>query len=105
MPAYMIATMAITDRETYRKYTDLAPATLKRHGGRYLTRGEPVTTAEGEPFTDRMVILEFPSARHARDWLADPDYVAACKFRYASSTGRMLLQEGGTNTADPDPKI
>jgi uncharacterized protein (DUF1330 family) len=105
MAAYVIATMTVHDPKTYRQYTDLTPPTVKRHGGKYLTRGEEVTTAEGEPFKERMVILEFPSKRHAEAWLADPDYVAASKFRHAASTGRLIIQEGGANTENPDPKL
>ena len=105
MPAYVIATMSIHDPETYRMYTDRTPPTVKRYGGRYLTRGEEVTTAEGTQFTERMVILEFPSKEHALTWLADPEYVAAAKFRLAASTGRIIIQDGGMNTENPDPKI
>lgn len=106
MPTYVIAMMAIHDPETYRKYTDRTPPTVKKYGGKFLTRGETVTTLEGEPYMDRMVILEFPSKNHVEDWIADPDYQDAMVFRHASSTMHMLLmQEGGENTADPDPKL
>ncbi|KQZ87117.1 hypothetical protein ASD64_06640 [Mesorhizobium sp. Root157] len=105
MTAYVVATMAIHDPQTYRKYTDLTPPLVKRHGGKFLTRGDVVTTAEGEPFKERMVLLEFPSKAHAEAWLSDPDYVEACKFRHASSVGRLLIQESGGNTENPDPKL
>lgn len=105
MPAYMVCTMHISDPETYRKYTALTPATLARHGGRFLTRGDPVTTAEGEDFTDRMVILEFPDRAAAEAWYADPEYQAASEFRRAASVGRMILQEGRGDTASPDPQV
>jgi uncharacterized protein (DUF1330 family) len=106
MPAYVVAMMAIHDPETYRKYTDRTPPTVKKYGGKFLTRGETVTTLEGESYTDRMVILEFPSKTHVEEWIADPDYQEAMSFRHASSTMHMLLvQEGGENTEDPDPKL
>lgn len=105
MPAYVVATMSIHDPDTYRQYTARSPALIKRHGGRFLTRGEPVATAEGEPFTERMVILEFPSQAHVDAWLKDPDYMAACEFRRAASTARVVVQEGSANTENPDPKI
>ncbi len=105
MPAYVLAMMAIHDPETYRKYTDRTPPTVKKHGGKFLTRGETVTTLEGEPYNDRLVILEFPSKAHVENWLADPDYQAAKAFRLVASTMRMLVQEGGANTEDPDPKL
>ena len=106
MPAYVIAMMNIHDPETYRNYTDRTPPTVKKHGGKFLTRGEPVTTLEGETYEDRLVILEFPSQAKAEAWYADPAYQAAVTFRRASSVmTRMLLQEGGGNTQDPDPKL
>lgn len=106
LPAYVIAMMNIHDPKTYRKYTDKTPPTVKKHGGKFLTRGETVTTLEGKPYKDRMVILEFPTTKHVEQWLADPDYQTAAKYRKAASTkGRLLVQEGGTNTHNPDPKL
>ncbi|AGT07322.1 DUF1330 domain-containing protein [Paracoccus aminophilus] len=106
MPAYFICTMTVHDPETYRKYTALTPATLARYGGQFLTRGDEVLTVEGGPdFTERMVILEFPDKAAALAWHADADYQSASAFRRAASKGRMILQEGRANTADPDPKV
>ena len=105
MPAYFICTMSIHDPETYRKYTALTPATVNRYGGKFLTRGEEVTTVEGPKFEERLVILEFPDRAKAIAWHADADYKSASAFRRAASTGRMILQEGGANSANPDPKV
>lgn len=106
MSAYVVAMMAIHDPETYREYTSRTPPTVKRHGGRFLTRGDAVRTVEGETYTERMVILEFPSTQHVEDWFADPDYQEAMTFRQASSTMlRLLVQEGRDNTEDPDPRV
>lgn len=105
MPAYFICTMTIHDPETYRRYTALTPATLARHGGRFLTRGDPVTTVEGPSFDERLVILEFPDRAAAMRWHADADYQSASAFRRAASTGRMILQEGRAETAAPDPMV
>jgi len=98
--------MEIHDPETYRKYTDRTPPTVKKYGGKFLTRGEEVTTLEGEEYENRLVLLEFPSKAHVEAWVADPDYQEAMVFRHASSMMRMLLvQEGGDNTEDPDPSL
>lgn len=106
MAAYFICTMAIHDPDTYRKYTALTPATLARYGGRFLTRGDAVTTVEGGPeFTERMVLIEFPDREKALAWYNDADYQSAAVFRRLASKGRMLLQAGRDNTADPDPKV
>lgn len=106
MAAYFVCTMTIHDRDTYRKYTALTPATIARHGGKFLTRGEPVATVEGGPaFEDRMVLIEFPNREKALAWYHDAEYQNASEFRRLASKGRMLLQEGGNDTAAPDPKL
>ena len=47
MPAYVLSMMTIHDPETYRQYTDRTPPVVKKYGGKFLTRGEPVTCLEG----------------------------------------------------------
>jgi uncharacterized protein (DUF1330 family) len=105
MAAYFVCTMLIHDRETYLKYTALTPATVARHRGRFLTRGDTVETVEGAPFTERLVLIEFPDKAAAQAWYSDPAYQDASKFRKAASTGRMWLQEGRGETAAPDPMV
>ena len=105
MAAYFICTMSIHDSMTYAKYTALTPATIARYRGKFLTRGDDVTTVEGASFNERMVILEFPDRETAMAWYNDADYQSASAFRRASSTGRMILQEGRGNTKDPDPRL
>lgn len=106
MPAYVISMMTIDDPEVYSKYTAKTPAIVKKHGGKFLTRGEEVVSYEDTTYDGRMVILEFPSKAHVDAWLADPDYVEAVEFRHAASTmHHLMLQEGSDNTGDPDPKL
>jgi uncharacterized protein (DUF1330 family) len=106
MPAYVVSMMTINDPETYRKYTDRTPAIVKKYGGKFLTRGEDFVCVEGKDYDGRLVILEFPTKADVEAWFNDPDYQEAMKFRHASSTmNYLLLQEGGENTNDPDPKL
>lgn len=105
MVAYVVCQMSVHDPSTYRKYTALTPTVVKRHGGRFLTRGDPVSTLEGETFKDRMVILDFPDEEAVQSWYKDPDYVVAMKFRHAASFGSMIIQEGQENTVNPDPNV
>ena len=105
MTAYVVPMMRIDDPDTYRKYTDRTPPIVAKYGGKFLARGGDVTTIEGEPYQDRMVLLEFPSQQHVNDWLADPDYQEAMVFRHASSVARILMIEADDNTMNPDPKL
>ena len=98
--------MTIKDPETYKQYTSRTPPIVQKHGGKFLTRGEEITCVEGQDYEGRMVILEFPSKADVEAWFADPDYQEAMTFRHAASTmNYLLLQEGGANTNDPDPKL
>lgn len=106
MPAYVVSMMTITDPEIYKQYTSRTPPIVKKYGGKFLTRGEEITCVEGQDYSGRMVILEFPSKADVEAWFADPDYQEAMTFRHAASTmNYLLLQEGGENTNDPDPKL
>ena len=106
MPAYVVSMMTITDPEIYKQYTSRTPPIVKKYGGKFLTRGEEITCVEGQDYTGRMVILEFPSKADVEAWFADPDYQEAMTFRHAASAmNYLLLQEGGENTNDPDPKL
>ncbi len=98
MPAYMIATMTIHDPETYKKYTDRTPALVARHQGEFLTRGDAVTTLEGAPFLERMVIIRFPDKAHAEALFSDPEYQEAAKYRRAASVARFTLQDRPANS-------
>ena len=105
MPAYVISMMSISDPDTYRKYTDRTPPIVSRYGGKFLARGGDVMTIEGEPYNDRVVLLEFPTRQSVLDWMADPEYQDAVVHRHASSKARILLIDGSANTADPDPQL
>lgn len=61
---------------------------------------------EGTPYGGRLVLLEFPDKVSIQAWFNDLEYQDVMKFRHASSTMHILLvQEGGRNTEDPDPKL
>ena len=106
MPAYVVAMMSVHDAETYREYTDRTPPIVKKYGGRFLTRGEPVSTVEGETYDGRMVLLEFPSKADVESWIMDPAYQEAMEFRHAASTMHMLLlQESAEQAENPDPHL
>lgn len=106
MPAYVVAMMSVHDAEAYRKYTDRTPPIVKKYGGRFLTRGEPVSTIEGQAYEGRMVLVEFPSKADVESWFADPEYQEAMEFRHAASTMHMLLlQESLVQAENPDPHL
>ena len=106
MPAYVLSMMSIHDPATFRKYTDHTPPTVAKYGGKFLARGKPVETLEGEPYKGRLVILEFPDMETARAWCADPLYQELSQHRREASTfSNLYMIEGDENTAAPDAKV
>ena len=94
MPAFVVVQIDVRDPSAYERYKTMAPGSIGRFGGRYLTRGGAVEALEGEWSPRRFVILEFPDMEHARAWHASSEYAPAKALRIASADTLMLLAEG-----------
>jgi uncharacterized protein (DUF1330 family) len=105
MSVYVVSMIRVDDPETYKEYTSRTPPTVKEYGGRFLARGGTVDTVEGEPFKDRLVILEFPSKEAVDAWITSPEYQEARKYRVASSEANILVIEGTSGEDAPDPQV
>ena len=106
MPAYLIAMVRVDDPDTYKKYTARTPDIIAKHGGRFLVRGGPIETLEGEAFEDRMVIVEFPSVQAAQTFYESKEYQEIMTFRTTSSQSVFLLAEGvSRGQTTPDDQV
>ena len=95
MPAYLIGDVEVVDREAYTEYTRRFDATMQPFGGRLLVAGGNCEAIEGEWLPKRLVILEFPSVQHARDWHASPAYQEILPIRLQHAvTHFVTLVEG-----------
>lgn len=94
MAAYVIADIDVHDPETYKEYTSLVQATLDPFEGHFLVRGGASETLEGDWRPSRVVVIEFPSAEHARGWYTSPEYGKAMAIRGRASTGSIILAQG-----------
>jgi uncharacterized protein (DUF1330 family) len=81
MPAYWVARARINDPAEYKKYTDLVPAILARHGGKVLARGGRYQIMEGPEKFHRFVVVEFPTFEQAVACFQSPEYDRAAAFR------------------------
>src|SRR6266481_5126560 len=61
MPAYWVARSKINDPVEYKKYTDLVPAIIAKHGGKVLARGGRYEILEGPQKFQRFIVIEFPT--------------------------------------------
>lgn len=94
MAAFVIASVIVKDPVRYEDYRRLVTPTLEKFGGRFIVRGGAIDVLEGDWRPGRLVILEFPSAGHARDWWNSPEYAEARAIRQATSDGTLLIVEG-----------
>ena len=94
MAAYVIASVEVTDPERFEVYRGQVPATIEKHGGKYLVRGGAVEVVEGERPARRTVVLEFGSLEQARGWYYSDDYAGPKELRMASTISEVLIVEG-----------
>ena len=99
MPAYWVARARIIDPVAYKKYTDLVPDIIARHGGMVLARGGRFRVMEGTERFHRFVVIEFPTFEQGVACFTSPEYETAAAFR-RSGAGEVetIVVEGGDAT-------
>lgn len=91
--AYWIAHVTVTDTEAYKGYQTIAPAAFAKFGGRFLARGGPSVTLEGETF-QRHVIIEFEDLGTATACYNSCEYQTARTHRADACTAAITIVEG-----------
>jgi len=99
MKAYVIVDVKIHDPKRYEDYKKLTPASLTPFDGKFVVRGGPTETLEGDWEPGRIVVLEFPSIEKAKAWWSSAGYAPAKAIRQAASVTKMILVEGFEQSA------
>ncbi len=94
MTAYVIVDIEVTDPVGYEDYKKLAAPTVELYGGKYVARGGPNETLEGDWRANRLVILQFESVKAAKAWLNSPEYAPARALRHKYARTKMVVVEG-----------
>ncbi|HET6493268.1 MAG TPA: DUF1330 domain-containing protein [Burkholderiales bacterium] len=94
MAAYVIVDIEVTDPAGYEEYRKLAAPAVAAFGGKFLVRGGPTATLEGNWRPKRVVLLEFPDVQHAQAWWASEEYRAARAIRQRTAVTNMVVAEG-----------
>lgn len=95
MPAYMIVTAKIADRDAFiQGYGAAAAKLVERFGGRYVLRAPGAELLEGG-FGDgaSMVISEWPDKAAAKAFWNSPEYAEAKRLRERVADCQVLLIE------------
>lgn len=96
MSAYIIVEIDITDPVGYEEYKKQAAATVHKYDGKYIVRGGKTEVLEGGWVPKRIVMLEFPTAARAKEWLNCEEYREPRKMRHRTAKTNMILVEGGS---------
>jgi uncharacterized protein (DUF1330 family) len=99
MPAYWVARSRIIDPVEYKKYTDLVPEIVRKHGGKVLARGGRFQIMEGPEKFHRFVVIEFPTLEQGVACFESPEYQKAAAFRRGGAGEvETVMIEGGEAT-------
>ncbi|CAN5750641.1 DUF1330 domain-containing protein [soil metagenome] len=94
MSAYIIVEVSITDLVGYEEYKQLTPAAIAAYDGKFIVRGAPAETLEGDWNPERIVVLEFPSVERAKEWWNSDLYTTAKVIRQRSANTKMIVIQG-----------
>jgi uncharacterized protein (DUF1330 family) len=94
MSAYVLARIAVSKPEEYKKYVEASSGIAAKFGGKFVARGGRSVVLEGPSENRRLVIIEFPSLRHAQDWYQSAEYQKAKALRAGAADAEFLALEG-----------
>ena len=94
MAAYVVVKVEVSDPEPFKRYQQLASASVEKFGGKFLVRGGAMVDLEGSFAAPRMVVLEFASLDRATNWYHSDEYRKAIAARQGAATFTMVALEG-----------
>jgi uncharacterized protein (DUF1330 family) len=89
MAVYVIAHIAVEDRDAYAEYQRHGLSTITAAGGRVIAGGAGITL-EGDEMPNGSAIVEFPTMEAALDWYHSEEYQSAIPLRVEVSKALMI---------------
>ena len=98
---YWVGMVDVHDPGAYQHYVEANAAAFRKYGGRFLVRGGPSETVEGQTRA-RLVVIEFKDYATALECYRSPEYAAAILLRKPASAADIAVVEGydGVQPAD-----
>ena len=92
MPAFIVATVRITDPDRFAAYAKGIAGLSARHGGEPVLAGAVCEVLEGgSPVGERVVVTRFADAEAARGYIGSAEYGAARQHRVDAAEVEMRL--------------
>lgn len=100
MAHYSVLEVTPSNDDWIEDYLPAANRLVAQHGGKYLARTASHEQVEGpERQAALRIIIEWPSAQAAKDFMNDPDYAPHLDARHAGSESLHWLIEGKDDLA------
>jgi uncharacterized protein (DUF1330 family) len=93
MPVHVIIDVKVKNKEKYIEVARKLPASVQKHGGRYLSRGGKITTLSGSWHPDAVVLIEFDNIQQVEKWVASPEYAETAALRGATTESNLIYIE------------
>ena len=95
MSAYIVVDTRITNEVEYKEYKKLAKPIVEKHGGIYLVRGGTLDIIEDDLWTPtRIVVLEFPDMKSAKQFIDSEEYAPVKKMRHRNAKCTLFIVDG-----------
>ncbi len=94
MAAYIIADIDVTDPAGFEEYRQKVSPMIAKWGGKYLVRGGPMETVEGDWAPKRLVVLEFESLERAKEFYSSEEYRLVMEIRHKTAVSNLVIVEG-----------
>jgi uncharacterized protein (DUF1330 family) len=82
------------NKGAYTKYIEKVRPIVEKYKGRYLSRGGKIIPVFGSWNPERIIIIEFPSAKDVEQWLNSPEYKEIAILRENSTITKAIITEG-----------
>ena len=95
MSAFVIVDTKIHNPEAYEDYKKLAKQIAEKYGGVYRARGGEMDIIEASLWTPtRIVIVEFPDVKSARDFVDSEEYAPVKLLRQNNAECTLFILDG-----------
>ena len=85
MPAYLIGTIRVKDRQRWQEYVDRVGITFTQYGGRVMFRGVKEVQLNGAAHGESVVVAEFDDTAALKRWHDSPEYQLLTSVRDAAA--------------------
>ena len=94
MTVYVVVDNQVLEPEPYKEYLRLITPTVEAFGGCYVVRAGTIHFTDSDWKPDRLVIMAFPSAEHAKAWVQSEKTAAIHAMRRKYAVSKLIIIDG-----------